>query len=82
MFEGFFYNNVLRMSFYFLFLNSLKFFFFFLNLLQLYDLIQFFSTFRGLDMMYAQNIQIGATETFIHIIRISEVADRILIISL
>ena len=70
------------MSFYFLFLNSLKFFFFFLNLLQLYDLIQFFSTFRGLDMMYAQNIQIGATETFIQIIRISEVADRILIISL
>ena len=70
------------MSFYFLFLNSLKFFFFFLNLLQLYDLIQFFSTFRGLDMMYAQNIRIGATATFIQIIRISEVADRILIISL
>ena len=72
------------MSSYFLFLNPLqkKSFFFIFCLLQLYDLIQFFSTFRGLDMMYAQNIQIGATATFIQIIRISEVADRILIISL
>ena len=72
------------MSSYFLFLNPLqkKSFFFKFCLLQLYDLIQFFSTFRGLDMMYAQNIRIGATATFIQIIRISEVADRILIISL